>query len=169
MNIMQKKQKGAAVAEFALLVIILLIFLIGIFEFGFLWLQSNNIVSAAREGARVAAKIGGTSVSAIDQREDAAEQAVKEYLRPLFLYRDRVDDPAFLSTTYKRPEPVVEVPVGGGTTVSIPMAEVTVTVNTHMAWEPVLWPLLRALIPGSGSDNNKLRQLTQSASYAIQN
>jgi Flp pilus assembly protein TadG len=167
----QRRQRGAAVVEFAVLAVLLLVFLVGIFEFGFLWLQSNYIANAAREGARVAAKIGGTSTTAVDQREDAAEVAVKDYLRPLFLYRDKVDSadyPDFIVTTYQRPEPTISVTTGTET-IQVPMAEVTVTVKTHLVWDPVLWPLLSALIPGADYDENFLRQLTQKASYAIQN
>lgn len=174
-------QRGAAVVEFALVCGLLLIFLVGIVEFGFLWLQASYIGNAAREGARVAAKISGSD---IDAREAAAEQAVEAYLKSNFLFRDRnscqpddagfplncayaVNDPDFVVTTYTRdPEKSLSLEVDGDT-ITVPMAEITVTVKTHLIWEPLLWPLLSALLPGVDYDQNKLRQLTQTAAYAI--
>ena len=178
----REKQQGAAVVEFALLVGLLLIFLAGIFEFGFLWLESDYIVNAAREGARAAAKIEGNDV---DAREAAARQAVQTYLKSQFLFVKNgtcqttdanyplncdyvVADADFVTTVYTRdPEQTFTVVVDGDTIVT-PMAEVTVTVKTAKVWEPLLWPLLSAVIPGVDYDANKLRELTQTAAYAIE-
>jgi hypothetical protein len=45
---------------------------------------------------------------------------------------------------------------------------VSVTIDSTQVWQPVLWPLL-GLLPGVPDyDENKLKFLTQSASYAIQ-
>lgn len=180
-----RRQRGAAVVEFAILCGLLLIFLVGIAEFGFLWLEAGCIASAAREGARAAAKIGGTATADVDRREAVAEQAVEAYLKANFLFRDRescrtdddyfpmncayvVNDQDFVVTTYTRsPEKTFTVTVGGSD-ITVPMAEVTVTVKTHIIWEPVLWPLLSALLPGVDYDQNKLKELTQTAAYAIQ-
>ncbi len=177
----QQKQRGAAVVEFTLMSGLLLIFLVGIAEFGFLWLQANYISNAAREGARVAAKLDDGDV---DDREAAARQAVEAYLKSNFLFRNRsscrttdagfplnctyaVNDADFVTVVYTRdPEKSLSLTVDGET-VTVPMAEVTVTVRTHRIWEPILWPLLSALIPGTDYDRNKLKQLTQTAAYAI--
>ena len=173
MKLLHKQEQGAAVVEFAVLFGLLLIFLVGIIEFGFLWIESNYIASAAREGARVAAKIPGNDATAIDAREDAAEAAVEEYLRSSFLFRRVLDDqqaPAdFLVTLYTRdPEKSMNVTIDSVNT-AIFMAEVTVTVKTEHIWSPLLWPLLSAIIPGVSYSPDTLKQLSQSASFVIEN
>lgn len=180
MRLPHKGQKGAAVVEFAVLVGLLLVFLAGIIEFGFLWIESNYIASAAREGARVAAKVPGTDAAAITERESAAQNAVEEYLKSSFLFKRVLDDPNFdakysdfITTTYTRDpdnsnkDKSISVSIDGAAT-DVYMAEVTVTVKTEYIWSPILWPLLKALIPGANYDSNKLTQLTQSASFVIQ-
>jgi len=121
----RNRQRGAAVVEFAILIGLLLVFLFGIFEFGFLWLESSYIVGAAREGARTAAKIAGTTSADVDKRQEVAEQAVEEYLRSLFLFADKIDKPdqypAFLTTTYTRnPERLLTVTADGETIIVPP-------------------------------------------------
>lgn len=201
MNI-RSRETGAAVVEFAVLCGLLLVFLFGIFEFGFLWLQSNYIASAAREGARVAAKIPGLTEERVEERETAAERAAKLYLAELFLFRKfaettdgsldldgdgipQFDPDDFIEVAYisdyakSDPDETDECsPTGekceiltvNSQPVRILMTEVEVTVQTHMVWEPILWPLLSSLpfFPGTEYDGNKLKSLTQRASYAIQ-
>ena len=171
MKLFRRKERGAAVVEFALVFGILLMFFFGIVEFGFLWTSSNSIANAAREGARVASKIKGTDTAAVNDREDAAIAAAKAYLEASIIFSNLIDnEPDFLSTVYTRdPEKTVSVDIDGdGTDETLPMAEVTVTLQTHMIWEPILWPLLSALIPGVNFDSNKLRELSQSASFIIE-
>ena len=48
-------RKGQSLVEFALVIPVFLILLLGIFEFGRAWETVNIMTSAAREGARVAA------------------------------------------------------------------------------------------------------------------
>ncbi len=48
-------RKGQAIIEFALVAPILILLLMGIFEFGRLWMTMNILTGAAREGVRVAA------------------------------------------------------------------------------------------------------------------
>lgn len=47
--------KGQAIVEFALVAPILILLIMGIFEFGRLWMTMNVLSGAAREGVRVAA------------------------------------------------------------------------------------------------------------------
>jgi Flp pilus assembly protein TadG len=47
--------KGQAVVEFALIVTLLIIIVLGVFEFGRLWMTMNVLSGAAREGVRIAA------------------------------------------------------------------------------------------------------------------
>ncbi len=55
MNPTGKTKRGQALVEFALLVPIMLLLVIGIAEFGRAWMTENILTGAAREGARVAA------------------------------------------------------------------------------------------------------------------
>jgi len=50
-----RRSDGQALVEFALLVPLLIIIVLGIVEFGRIWMTMNVLASAAREGARVAA------------------------------------------------------------------------------------------------------------------
>lgn len=174
MRLLRNKERGAAVVEFAVLFGLLLIFLVGIFEFGFIWIESNYIASAAREGARVAAKVPGNDNIAINAREAAAEAAVLEYLNASFLFKRVLDDNDpqfvdFLQTDYTRdPEKSISVAIDGAAT-AVYMAEITVTVKTEYIWSPLLWPLLSAIIPGVNYDPDMLKQLSQSASFVIEN
>jgi len=47
-----KNQNGAAIVEFAIVLPLLVLMVIGICEFGLLWYNSQVIVNASREGAR---------------------------------------------------------------------------------------------------------------------
>lgn len=159
-------QRGAAVVEFALLSGLLLVILFGIVEFGFLWLESHYIANAAREGARVAAKENDPNA-----REALARQVVEEYLQDLFLFSGKIDDAGFLQFTYQEPiltnadgSPLVDID-------DMPLAEVTVTVDTSQVWDPILWPLLEAMpfFPNTDYPDDYLTSITQSASFVIEN
>ncbi len=157
-----RNEKGAAVVEFAILASLLIVFLFGIFEFGFLWLSSFYISNSAREGARVAAKITGADSANETARINASSAAVDRYLREHSMFVDHIDEPGFVSTTYNTGTISVTV---DGKSISRNMAEVTVTVQTAVVWEPVLWPVLDILIPG---DSIEIREITQAASFAIE-
>jgi len=47
-----KNQKGAAIVEFAIVLPLLILLVVGICEFGILWYNSQIIINASREGAR---------------------------------------------------------------------------------------------------------------------
>ena len=64
--------RGQSIVEFALVVPLLLLLLVGIIEFGRLWMTMNVLTGAAREGVRVAA------VTAPD--EDRVINTVQNYL-----------------------------------------------------------------------------------------
>lgn len=161
--ISSKGQKGAALVEFAVLSTLLLVFLFGIFEFGFLWLNSFYIANSAREGARVAAKIHGNEAADTIARENAAASAVDDYLAEFPLFASRLEEAGFISVAYQDDSLTMTV---DGESLTVPITRVTVTVETARVWEPILWPLLSALIPGGA--NLELREITQTASYAIE-
>ena len=50
-----RRSEGQALVEFALLIPLLVIIILGIIEFGRIWMTMNVLASAAREGARIAA------------------------------------------------------------------------------------------------------------------
>lgn len=64
--------RGQSIVEFALVVPLLLLLLVGIIEFGRLWMTMNVLTGAAREGVRIAA------VTAPD--EDRVINTVQNYL-----------------------------------------------------------------------------------------
>lgn len=71
--LMNRGERGAAAVEFALVAPLLILLVFGIIEFGRVWSARNVYISAAREGARVAA-VGGTA--------DAAKTRVQEASAP---------------------------------------------------------------------------------------
>lgn len=156
----KEKQRGAALVEFALLSGLLLFFLFGIFEFGLLWLQSNYTVNAAREGARVAAKV----TSAAD-RSAAAQDAAENYLKNFRLF---TKDDGELKVGLLPSPPTVTLGTLPDITPEVQTVVVSITLDTTVVWKPLLWPML-SLLPGVPDyDENVTRFLTQSASYAIE-
>ena len=160
---LRTSQKGAAVVEFALLSLLLLVFIFGIIEFGFLWVQSHYVANAAREGARVAAKIKGTDPTAIDAREDAATDAARDYLRAFFMYGSKVDDTGFLTISVTE----ANLPMASPPTPVPRLVQVTVTAQSEQIWQPILWPLLNLLPGGNIFPDDFLTSITQSADYVI--
>jgi Flp pilus assembly protein TadG len=139
---------------------LLLVFVFGIIEFGFLWVQSHYVANAAREGARVAAKIKGDDATA---RVTAAETAATEYLRRFFMYGDRVDVAGFLDITVTEGDLIMASPPPQQPRV----VQVTVTAQSDEIWQPVLWPLLN-LLPGADIfPDDFLTSITQTADYVI--
>ena len=77
---MRRQRQGASAIEFALLLIPITLILGGIIEFGWLFLQSNSLLMAARAGARTGAGIAET---ASPTPGDAAEDVVRANLTTL--------------------------------------------------------------------------------------
>ena len=67
-----KRTSGQAIVEFALLVPILILIVMGVIEFGRLWMTMITLSGAAREGARVAVVTG--------PNEELVEAAVNNVL-----------------------------------------------------------------------------------------
>jgi hypothetical protein len=70
--------RGAVVVEFALIFILLVLLLLGAVEFGRAWYVVHMLSSAAREGARVGAMLGGDD----EEREAAIRARIGEVLEP---------------------------------------------------------------------------------------
>lgn len=58
MKTFAKHNRGQSLVEFALVIPILLLLMVGIMEFSRAWMTQNILTSAAREGARVGAVSG---------------------------------------------------------------------------------------------------------------
>lgn len=57
----QVRRRGGALVEFAMVMPLLLLLLVGIMEFGRAWSQTQVITDAARQGARLAALLNNSS------------------------------------------------------------------------------------------------------------
>jgi Flp pilus assembly protein TadG len=103
-----RNEKGAQLVEFALVLPLLLLVILGIAEFGFMFQRYEVITNAAREGARIAVLPGYTTAD--------VRQRVNDYL-----------DAGRVPTAGRTPAAVTDVSVvlPGGTTV--PTRKVTVT------------------------------------------
>lgn len=67
------RERGAALVEFAILMPLLLLLILGIIEFGWLFGQFNDVRHAAREGARYAAVDGGSAADIAQRVCDTTE------------------------------------------------------------------------------------------------
>lgn len=92
----KKRRLGAATVEMAVVTPLLLTMLFGIIEFGYAFTARQALVTAAREGARLAAMPGEASA----ETDAQIEAAINEYLNPLGLTthtttitHSTVDDP----------------------------------------------------------------------------
>lgn len=65
-----KRRRGQAIVEFALVLPIFILILVGILEFGLVFHQYLVVTSASREGARVAA-LGGTDAEVVTMVNNA--------------------------------------------------------------------------------------------------
>ena len=70
-NQFKANEKGQSLVEFALLLPILLLLLLGIIQFGIIFNGQITVTSAAREGARLAA-VGADDEQVKDRVEEAA-------------------------------------------------------------------------------------------------
>lgn len=72
--VLKKRRRGAAIAEFAVIVPILFLFVMGIIEFGRVIMVKQTMTSSAREACRVAVLPGTTKQDVLD-RADASLSA----------------------------------------------------------------------------------------------
>lgn len=160
MKARQKNDRGAAVIEFAILLLLLIPLLFGIIEFGFIWAQSHYLSHAAREGARAGARVAlfDSHLNTINNSAAvrvAVENSVKSSLEKAPFYSGRVDDIATIS-------PPVLVNYGA----TQPALKVRVTVDSAAIWPPLLWPLL-SLLPGGSAAEGGHETLSDQAVFAI--
>lgn len=173
----ERKNRGAAVIEFAILLPLLAIIVFGILEFGFIWLQSHYIANAAREGARIAAKL-----AEVDDEDGSGQPyvqaGVRDYL--LGLYRNLEDndiefhccglDPSVTPTKFVaivvEEGTLADFDAPSGLTPEPEAVQVRVTVQTSEVWKPILWGLLAGIF---GGDEVILNQVSESAVFAREN
>lgn len=172
MKVGNRKKRGAAIIEFAVLLPLLLIIVFGIIEFGFLWLQSHYIANAAREGARIAAKLpevddtnGGSPPT------PQVQIGVRDYLKGL--YKDLTDS----EIEFYHPPPasfpanpkfvVIEVDEvvlpANNPTPTQNAVRVQVTVQTHEVWKPIIWGFLAGLYPNG--ETITIEEISESAVF----
>jgi Flp pilus assembly protein TadG len=65
-----RRDEGASAVEFALIAPLLIMLVVGVFEFGLNWYRTQNLASAAREGARMAS-VSATQAEIFDRVVDA--------------------------------------------------------------------------------------------------
>lgn len=70
------RERGAAAVEFALVSVLLVTLLLGICEFGWVFLRAGLLANGAREGARIFA-ISHVKADAIDAAEKASQLPLK--------------------------------------------------------------------------------------------
>jgi Flp pilus assembly protein TadG len=88
--------KGAAAVEFALVLPILLLFVMGTIEFGWFFFTHQRVVNAAREGARAGTLLPPPPNSTTAQVRSAAETAASNYLVAVGLQDQGVSaDPSY--------------------------------------------------------------------------
>lgn len=160
MKPLRDNEQGAAVIEFAVLLLLLIPLIFGIIEFGFLWAQSHYLSQAAREGARAGARIAAydsASNKIINPAEvkSAVEDSIKSCLGTAPFYKGRVEQIATIA-------PPLLVFFGA----TQPALEVKVTVNSAAVWPPMLWQLL-TLLPSPDGQHSEIKELTDSAVFAI--
>ena len=160
MKSLRHNEKGAAVIEFAILLLLLMPLLFGIIDFGFIWAQSHYLNQATREGARAGARIAtydGGAITNPAEVTDAVEASVNSslsqfYSKPGQLAKivNKIDTPQLVTVRSQQ------------------ALKVSVTIHSDIIWTPVLWQLL-SLIPSSDEEYSKFEKLTASAVFPISN
>ena len=152
--------RGAAVVEFAILFLLLMVIVFGIIEFGFIWLQSHYIANAAREGARVAARLEDPKNYRIP-----VDKAVTDYLKGLPLYKGEVVKSCCEGSNDIIKVAIEDEKIEAGPGLNLDAVKVTVTVDTTEVWKPILWDLLRLINP----DAKDVSAISSFAVFASEN
>lgn len=160
MKALRSNENGAAVIEFAILLLLLIPLVFGIIEFGFLWAQSHYLSQAAREGARAGARIAVSDSGSISNLSSEVQPVVEASVRA------SLETAPFYATRMQEILGVNGITASQVQVLGKPALEVSVTVNSDKVWPPMLWQLLN-LIPSSDGQHSEIRTLTDSAVFAI--
>jgi Flp pilus assembly protein TadG len=71
----RRSERGQSLVEYALILPVLMLLLVGIMEFAVVSLNYTTVANAAREGARAGAVVSGNNSAIAAAAEEAAEQA----------------------------------------------------------------------------------------------
>jgi Flp pilus assembly pilin Flp len=152
-----RDETGATAVEFAVVVALLLIILLGILELGFIFLQKHFVANAAREGVRIGIRANNfdSFTSLTSNTVDGCNQSATNRA-----YKVDCEVRNYLNTLYQRAEPMVSVARVPSSPDGIEeRLDVTVTV-------PNFFPeLLSGLVPGFAAPD----QFTYTASGDYEN
>jgi Flp pilus assembly protein TadG len=137
----QRKERGAAIVEFALTATVLFALILGILDFSYLFLGNLSMQHAVREGARYAV----TGQSNLDPNptgtaQDRCDAAVAEMRHQSMGFFDRVSPTVVFSTVSTGTPPVI-TPIAGNSCAAANQI-IVITVNCTL---PLLTPIVRSL------------------------
>jgi Flp pilus assembly protein TadG len=144
-----KGEEGVAMVEFAILVTLLLVILLGIIQFGLMWFTKYVITCAAREGAHYATVYTATTnpVTHIQNRIPPVSLTSPTVVEVVTNYANNL----------LRNTPVTVTPSGTGWTSTVSGTDVTIQVSCQNPWN-----LLGGFIPS-------LSNITLSAQVTMKN
>lgn len=142
-------ERGAALVEFALCLPLLLVVLAGIVDFAFVFQRYEVVTNAAREGARMAV-LPGYNATIVENR-------VRAYVQQGLSLSDTAMTNVMPSGSVSVTYPTLAVDVGGGNSVNVPTALVSVNYNHDFL---LLGPVL-GLINASWGQNMTLSATSQ--------
>jgi Flp pilus assembly protein TadG len=130
--------RGVAMLEFALILIVLLMILLGVIQFGLIWYTKYGVACASRQGARWGVIAHYDTVSGHRLMPSAVTPSIEEVARQALnhfcptLSEDMVDIPT---------------PTGAGYTTGAAGQDLTVTVRCQNPWNLLGWlmPSLNSL------------------------
>jgi Flp pilus assembly protein TadG len=134
-----RKERGGVAVEFAIIVPVLVVLVMGIIDFGHAWYMKQIIINASREGARYGARYTGTPPIALNP-------SISNYILNTSAQNN---DKGGVGLTSLLPDanPQVPTPTGTGyTSITPPGQPLSVTVTATKDW----WVVNR-FIPGMNS------------------
>lgn len=149
-------QRGAAVIEFVfVLIFVILPLLFGIIDFGFIWVQEHYLTEAIHVGARTGAQVAKVeynpdtlayefSSGSATEVEDAVIDAIDRHLQGLPIFAGK------LATEVAGNPPTItltNIAVAGAGRPT-PALQVNTSVTIANLWVPILWDLLKLVVPG---------------------
>lgn len=110
-----RRERGAAVADFALVSGLVALVFLGVLQLGFTLHVRNTVISSASEGARVAARAGASPGDGVARTRALLTAALSErFARDVSVREEVVGGVRVVAVTVVAPEPVVG-PFGPGT------------------------------------------------------
>lgn len=107
-----KNEEGQSLVEFAILIPVLMVIIMGIFEFGFILNSYITINSSSREGARLAS-VGGTDLEIRDKVVDSSPNLDSSNLEIIILPSEGSRNRGDTVTVYINYDYQVKIPLIG--------------------------------------------------------